>query len=115
MAVFTGKNLFVSVGGTTITDVTQIVVNETTNAAPFVTSSTSASTSRVAGATDASGSFTALGPVVQAATVKGTTGTIICKSSASDTVFTGAVLIGDTSHSTNAEGLVTYTVNWGKT
>ncbi len=115
MSVIHGKGLVVTMGGTPITDVTSHTANETTNPAPFVTSNTSGSTSRVAGATDATGSVTALGSVVQAALVKGSTGTLVLKSSSGDTVFSGAVLMGDSSFSVNSQGIPTYTANWGKT
>lgn len=120
MAVYHGKNLKIEFGTSgsevEIDDVTQIVVNETSNVQPYVSSSTSASTSRVAGATDATGSFTVLGETVPAGCTKGTTGNLIATPvTGQSAAWDGAIIITDTSHSTSSEGLPTVTINWGKT
>ncbi len=119
MAVYHGKNLSAAFGvalsEAAVDDVQSFTVNQTTNPAPYVSSSTAGSTSRVAGATDATGSITTLGSTVPSGLEAGATGNLILIAANGDEVWNGAVLIGDTTFGANTQGLPTATVNWGKT
>jgi len=115
MGVTSAKNGSGTWDTVAIPDITDITVNKDTDPKVYASSSTDGAKSRVAGHTDASGSFTVKDEGLQMD--EGDTGALVLKSSAAITLFTGNVLIGDISWSAGVESgdPVEATVNWGQT
>lgn len=114
MGVVSAKNGSGTWDATAIPDITDITVNKDTDPKVYASSSTGGAKSRVAGHTDASGSFTVKDEALQMS--EGDSGTLVLKSSVGVTLFSGTVLIGDISWSAGVESgdPVEATVNWGQ-
>lgn len=92
MSVKSAKTGTVSWKGTPATDVTDIKVNKSSDVKEYASSSTAGKKRRIAGHSDATGSFTVLNDS-KATFVKGDHGTLLVKSDSSTTMYNGTVII----------------------
>lgn len=119
---FSAKNGTITWNAATVTDVTNINFNDDVDINVQATSSTAGLKSRTVGHKDKSGSFDVQVPSDAAgvATIlgfdKGDTGTLVIKSSSTQTLFNGSAIIGNIRYSApvGGGGNVTATVEWGQ-
>lgn len=109
------KNGTASWDGVTILDVTDITINFDPDLKIYASSSTAGQKSRRAGHEDREGSFV-MKREDTVSMAMGDTGTLVLKSSVSNTIFSGTVIIGAIAESVPIESgdIVELTVAWGQ-
>jgi hypothetical protein len=113
MALISAKNGVVSWEAVVVGEATNIVVNTTTDAQVYASSSSSGKKKRVAGHVDNEGTFTLLADVW--AIAKGTIGTLLLESITGTTLFSGEAMITDRSFNVDigTGAIVSLDVTWG--
>jgi hypothetical protein len=113
MAVISAKNGVVNWSAAPVVEATNIVINETTDAQVYASSSSAGSKSRVAGHEDTEGTFTLLTDAAPMA--EGETDTLILSSVAGTVLFTGKAMITDLSYNADigTGAIVSCDVTWG--